>query len=66
MSFFPAITILLTLTLSININLASAAHAGFHVQFPWMTRGPNPKTRPEMDRYNPFCGMFLSPLYPPV
>ena len=43
---------------------AFAAHAGFHVQFPWMTRGPNPKTRPELDRYNPFCSMLHSLLGP--
>ncbi|XWW96451.1 hypothetical protein V2A60_004425 [Cordyceps javanica] len=45
---------------------AFAAHAGFHVQFPWMTRGPNPKTRPELDRYNPFCsypGDLVTALY---
>ncbi|OQD80363.1 hypothetical protein PENANT_c036G10241 [Penicillium antarcticum] len=54
-SNFAAITFLLAL-----INLTSAAHAGFHVQFPWMTRGPNARTRPEIDWYNPFCGIFLS------
>ncbi|KAF5857326.1 hypothetical protein ETB97_005941 [Aspergillus alliaceus] len=53
-SLLSAITFLLAL--SISINLTSAAHAGFHVQFPWMTRGKNPRTRPEIDRYNPFCG----------
>ncbi|KAJ6043165.1 uncharacterized protein N7446_001361 [Penicillium canescens] len=53
-SFFAAITSLL-----VFINLTSAAHAGFHVQFPWMTRVPSPKTRPEIDRYNPFCGEIV-------
>ncbi|KAJ5199095.1 hypothetical protein N7491_000342 [Penicillium cf. griseofulvum] len=53
-------SLLFLLALSISINLTSAAHAGFHVQFPWMTRGLNPKTRPGIDPYNPFCGMFLS------
>ncbi|PLB33142.1 uncharacterized protein BDW47DRAFT_130198 [Aspergillus candidus] len=48
-------TITFLFTLSTRINLTSAAHAGFHVQFPWMTRGPNPKTRPEIDQYSPFC-----------
>ncbi|PYI02571.1 hypothetical protein BO78DRAFT_422360 [Aspergillus sclerotiicarbonarius CBS 121057] len=43
------------LVLSISITLTSAAHAGFHVQFPWITRAPNPKTRPGIDSYNPFC-----------
>ncbi|KAK8023795.1 hypothetical protein PG993_011861 [Apiospora rasikravindrae] len=54
------------LALSISINLTSAAHAGFHVQFPWMSRGPNPRTRPEIDRYNPFCshpGDLVTALY---
>jgi len=55
-SLLTAITFLLTL--SISTNLTYAAHAGFHVQFPWMTRSPSPKTRPEINQYNPFCGMF--------
>ncbi|KAF2278870.1 uncharacterized protein EI97DRAFT_431118 [Westerdykella ornata] len=55
---------LLTLTaitffLALSINLTSAAHAGFHVQYPWATRGANPKTRPEIERYNPFCGEIV-------
>ena len=53
-----AITFLFTL--GIRLNLASAAHAGFHVQFPWLTRGPNPKARPEIDHYSPFCSMLPS------
>lgn len=67
-SFFTSLTMLrstsatvsatigLLLAFSIHINLISAAHAGFHVQYPWATRGPNPKVRPEIDQYNPFCG----------
>ncbi|KAJ5317521.1 hypothetical protein N7508_002029 [Penicillium antarcticum] len=50
-SNFAAITFLLAL-----INLTSAAHAGFHVQFPWMTRGPNARTRPEIDCFLSFSG----------
>ncbi|KAJ5488139.1 hypothetical protein N7453_011593 [Penicillium expansum] len=53
-SLLAAITFLLAL--SIGINITSAAHAGFHLQFPWITRGPSPRTRPEIDQYNPFCG----------
>ncbi|KAF2785704.1 hypothetical protein K505DRAFT_330839 [Melanomma pulvis-pyrius CBS 109.77] len=45
--------------LALGVNLTSAAHAGFHVQYPWGTRGPSPSTRLEMDRYNPFCGEIL-------
>ncbi|OAA53893.1 hypothetical protein ISF_08595 [Cordyceps fumosorosea ARSEF 2679] len=52
--FVLAATALL-LPVSISVDLTSAAHAGFHVQFPWMTRGPNPRIRPELDGYNPFC-----------
>ncbi|KXG49983.1 uncharacterized protein PGRI_059510 [Penicillium griseofulvum] len=48
-------SLLFLFALSISVNLTSAAHAGFHVQFPWMTRGPNPKSRPGIDPYNPFC-----------
>lgn len=74
-SFFTSLTMLrstsatvsattgLLLAFSIHINLISAAHAGFHVQYPWATRGPNPKIRPEIDQYNPFCGT-LSPNLP--
>ncbi|CAO2654356.1 Nn.00g110890.m01.CDS01 [Neocucurbitaria sp. VM-36] len=54
-SLFTAITFLLAL----SINYTSAAHAGFHVQYPWMSRGPNPKTRPGLDQYNPFCREIL-------
>ncbi|EAT79841.1 hypothetical protein HBI56_145880 [Parastagonospora nodorum] len=45
--------------LGLSIDLTSAAHAGFHVQFPWLSRAPNPETRPEIDRYNPFCGEIV-------
>ncbi|KAL3291923.1 hypothetical protein RB213_006876 [Colletotrichum asianum] len=48
------------LALGIGINPTSAAHAGFHVQFPWLSRGQNPWTRPEIDQYNPFCRMVTS------
>ena len=51
-------TITFLLTLSPNITPTSAAHAGFHVQFPWTSRGPNPKTRPGLDEFNPFCSTF--------
>lgn len=76
-SFFTPLTMLrstsatvsattgLLLAFSIQINLISAAHAGFHVQYPWATRGPNPKIRPEIDQYNPFCGT-PSPQSPPL
>jgi hypothetical protein len=56
LSLLASLTFLLAL--GISVDLTSAAHAGFHVQFPWMSRGPNPKTRPEMDKYNPFCRKF--------
>ena len=56
-------TITFLLTLSPNITPTSAAHAGFHVQFPWTSRGPNPKTRPGLDEFNPFCSTFSPPLY---
>ncbi|CAI0642907.1 unnamed protein product [Colletotrichum noveboracense] len=52
-SIRAAITFLFAL--GIGINPTSAAHAGFHVQFPWLSRGQNPWTRPEIDQYNPFC-----------
>ncbi|CEJ82062.1 hypothetical protein VHEMI02153 [[Torrubiella] hemipterigena] len=52
-------SVTLLLAWCISISLASAAHAGFHVQFPWMTRRPNPKTRPAITQYNPFCGQIL-------
>ncbi|KZO93324.1 hypothetical protein CALVIDRAFT_485913 [Calocera viscosa TUFC12733] len=35
---------------------ASAAHANFHVQYPWLTRSAPPPVRPQVERYNPFCG----------
>jgi hypothetical protein len=43
----------ITFLFAISADLVYAAHAGFHVQFPWMTRG-----RPSIDRYVPFCGMY--------
>ncbi|PSN60135.1 hypothetical protein BS50DRAFT_640223 [Corynespora cassiicola Philippines] len=49
----------ITLLLFLSIELVSAAHAGFHVQYPWMSRGPSPKTRPELDQYNAFCGEII-------
>ncbi|KAF0316969.1 hypothetical protein GQ607_015766 [Colletotrichum asianum] len=59
MSTMPSIrtAINFLLALGIGINPTSAAHAGFHVQFPWLSRGQNPWTRPEIDQYNPFCRM---------
>ena len=54
MRTFTAIAFLL----GFSIDLVSAAHAGFHVQFPWTSRGPSPKTRSGIDQFNPFCGMF--------
>ena len=57
-------TFLLTaiaLLLALGVNITFAAHAGFHVQFPWATRGPSPRTRSVLDRYNPFCGTFPCP-----
>ncbi|CAI9628216.1 hypothetical protein GT037_002323 [Alternaria burnsii] len=44
----------ITFLFAISADLVYAAHAGFHVQFPWMTRG-----RPSIDRYVPFCGKIL-------
>ena len=52
----PSLLTATTLLLTLGVNLTFAAHAGFHVQYPWATRAPNPKARPVMDRYNPFCG----------
>ncbi|KAK1454604.1 hypothetical protein CABS01_10115 [Colletotrichum abscissum] len=46
------------LALGTGINLASAAapaHAGFHVQYPWSSRGANLPSRPELDEFHPFC-----------
>ncbi|KAM3460968.1 hypothetical protein MY5147_002822 [Beauveria neobassiana] len=57
LSILAAITFLLAVR--IGASLTSGAHAGFHVQFPWMTRGPNPKIRPGLDQYNPFCGEIV-------
>ena len=42
---------------TVSIDLVAAAHAGFHVQYPWMSRSPSPRIRPEIDRFTPFCGM---------
>jgi len=53
-------TIISLLAFSIEIHLTFAAHAGFHVQFPWTSRGPNLETRPGLVDYNPFCGKFFS------
>ncbi|KAI4177609.1 MAG: hypothetical protein LQ346_007632 [Caloplaca aetnensis] len=55
----PSLLTAITLLLALGVNLTFAAHAGFHVQFPWATRGPNPRTRPAMDRYNTFCGEIV-------
>ncbi|KAM0739533.1 hypothetical protein ACQRIT_007270 [Beauveria bassiana] len=57
LSILAAITLLLAVR--IGASLTSGAHAGFHVQFPWMTRGPSPKIRPGLDQYNPFCGEIV-------
>ncbi|CRG89663.1 hypothetical protein PISL3812_06702 [Talaromyces islandicus] len=51
----PSLTEITLLLLALSISLTSAAHAGFHVQFPWLTRGPNPRTRSGLDEYSPFC-----------
>ncbi|KAM3433293.1 hypothetical protein MY4824_006076 [Beauveria thailandica] len=50
------ITIASLFALNSSINLASAAHAGFHVHFPWATRGPTLGTRPGLEPFSPFCG----------
>ncbi|KAF4124342.1 hypothetical protein GMORB2_5008 [Geosmithia morbida] len=52
----PSPLIAILLSLGIGVDLAFAAHAGFHVQFPWMTRRAGPETRPGMEQYIPFCG----------
>ncbi|CBY00128.1 hypothetical protein IAQ61_002677 [Plenodomus lingam] len=46
----------ITLMLTYGINLTNAAHAGFHVQFPWLSRGPKPKIQTDFD---PFCGEII-------
>ncbi|TEA13233.1 hypothetical protein C8034_v004017 [Colletotrichum sidae] len=61
MSQIPRLVMSL-LALGTGIKLTSAAHAGFHVQYPWMSRGPNLWSRPELDDYNPFCrGIIHNP-----
>ncbi|KAG9258582.1 uncharacterized protein F5Z01DRAFT_203016 [Emericellopsis atlantica] len=49
----------LVLAIGNSIDLTSAAHAGFHVQYPWSSRGPNPKVRPELKDYSSFCGDII-------
>ncbi|KAL6702367.1 hypothetical protein ACN47E_002639 [Coniothyrium glycines] len=51
----PSLFTTITFLLALSINYTSATHAGFHVHYPWLSRGPNPKTRPGLDPYNPFC-----------
>ncbi|KAL4898934.1 hypothetical protein BDW74DRAFT_184211 [Aspergillus multicolor] len=51
------VTFLLALVLSID--LTSAAHAGFHIQFPRMTRGPGKTAQLPTERYKPLCGEIL-------
>ncbi|KAH8698115.1 hypothetical protein GQ44DRAFT_744307 [Phaeosphaeriaceae sp. PMI808] len=55
----PSLLTTFTILLALTINFTSAAHAGFHVQYPWTSRSPNPRTRPEIDRFNPFCGEII-------
>ncbi|EJT97273.1 hypothetical protein DACRYDRAFT_59118 [Dacryopinax primogenitus] len=52
-------SLLNALLLLVWANQASAAHANFHVQFPWMTRTQYPKTQPELQRFVPFCGDII-------
>lgn len=54
------LTFLLALGTGINLTSAAApAHAGFHVQYPWSSRGANLPSRPELDEFHPFCRKFL-------
>jgi hypothetical protein len=59
-STMPSLLLVLTILFTLVIHVTSSAHASFHVQYPWMTRGPSPQTRPEIDAYNPFCRMSYS------
>ncbi|KAK1452961.1 hypothetical protein CCUS01_01978 [Colletotrichum cuscutae] len=56
----PNVPTVLTFLLALGTgsNLASAAapaHVGFHVQYPWSSRGANLPSRPELDEFHPFC-----------
>ncbi|KAH8723073.1 hypothetical protein GQ44DRAFT_741230 [Phaeosphaeriaceae sp. PMI808] len=55
----PMLLTVFALFLSISVNITSAAHAGFHVQYPWLSRSPYPKTRPALEHFKPFCGEII-------
>ncbi|KAK6085265.1 hypothetical protein SCUP515_01083 [Seiridium cupressi] len=52
MHYIPAVFTFL-LALGSSINLTSAVHAGFHIQYPWMSRGSKPWTRKGDIVHNP-------------
>lgn len=46
----------------LKAGLIHAAHAGFHVQYPWPSRATYVQTRPALQDYTPFCGVSLRTL----